>query len=449
MKNSYHFIGIGGIGMSALAQILLQRGDKVTGSDLASSYITDALKKNGAEIFVGHHAKNVEGANFVVFSTDVKQENEELKEAKAKKMPLLHRSQLLYELMKGYSSLLVSGTHGKTTTSSLLAHILKKGGIDPCFAIGGIVKSLGSNGGYGKGSYFVAEADESDGSFLAYDAFGAIITNIDGDHLDYWKTMKDLERGFKSFADGVSSKEHLFWCRDDEILSSFMKKGVGYGFSEKAELCIKSFSQEGLRLNFDFSFDGKEYKQVEVPLIGRHNVLNSASVFGMALRAGMDEEDVRRAFASFQGVGRRVEKKGEMASICLYDDYAHHPTEISCTLGAIKSAFSERRLVVAFQPHRFTRTRDCFDQFGPALKEADEIIVTDIFAAREQPIEGITIELLLKRIQEQSGKSIHYVPRDKLADFLLHFLQPHDILLTMGAGDVTKVCPELLKKFSK
>ncbi len=448
MKEHFHFIGIGGIGMSALANILLQRGDSVTGSDVASSYVTDELQKKGASVFIGQSPENVNPSSIVIYSSDIKEGNPEFARAKHAGLHMLHRSELLHELMTSYSPLLVTGTHGKTTTSSLLAHLLVDAGLNPSYAVGGMVSSLNSNGGYGSGPYFVAEADESDGSFLNYSPFGAIITNIDNDHLAYWNDLDSLIEGFRKFAHGVASQKHLFWCGDDEILHSLKLKGHSYGFDEHNDLFIENFRQDGWKIIFDIEFEGKEYPEIEIPLIGGHNVLNAASVFGLGLKIKIPEKKIRKAFSSFKGVARRAEFKGEAKNISFFDDYAHHPTEIFATLHAFKKAIGHRRLVAAFQPHRFTRTRDCLHEFGPAFQCADDLILTDIYAAREPPINGISNDILLEKIKETYIHDVKFVPRDHLVPFLASFLQPHDVLVTMGAGDITKVCPEVIQSLS-
>lgn len=445
-KQSYHFIGIGGIGMSALAHILIDRGVPVSGSDLSSSYLVETLKRKGGRIEIGHTAANIENTATVVYSTDVPLHNPEYEAALRKGVRLLHRSALLAELMCGYKSLLVAGTHGKTTTSSLLAHLLASAGLDPSYAIGGIVNSFGSNGGSGRGHFFVAEADESDGSFLKYLPWGAILTNIDNDHLSYWQNEAELLKGFQRFIEQVQSAEHFFWCQDDERLALLRLPGNSYGFSEKADLSIQNYQQKGWKNQFDFTFKERSYQEVEVPLIGAHNVLNAAAVFGVALQIGIPEEQIRTGLKSFKGVGRRAEEKGESNGVVIYDDYAHHPTEIVATLRAIKMAIGKRRLIVAFQPHRYTRTADCMDQYPEAFHSADLLILTDIYSAREEPIFGVTSEALLKKVQERSPVEVRYAARDKLEDYLTTVLKPTDVLVTMGAGDITKVGPELLKR---
>ena len=445
MTQNYHFIGIGGIGMSALANILLQKGIKVSGSDVASSHMTDQLEKMGAEISIGHSACNVKQPTAVIYSTAVKVENPEVEKARICKVPFMHRSELLQQLMQDYRSLLVAGTHGKTTTSSLLAHLLVDAGLDPAYAIGGMICSLNSNGGHGKGDYFVAEADESDGSFLKYCPFGAIITNVDNDHLDYWKTLGSIIGGFEQFTHLVQSPQHLFWCGDDEILSSIKPKGFSYGFDEKNDLMIKNYRQEGWKNIFDISFQGKEYSEIEIPLIGGHNVLNAAAVFGLGIKINIPESAIRKAFSTFQGVSRRAEFKGEKSGITILDDYGHHPTEIFATLRAIKHAVYPRKVIAAFQPHRYSRTRDCLHEFAPAFAPADQLILTDIYAAGEAQIPEISNEILLKALKDNLSLDVRYITRSKLSEFLAQNLRPDDVLVTMGAGDITKVGPEVIE----
>ncbi len=445
MSENYHFVGIGGIGMSALATILLQKGMEVTGSDMAASATTEQLEQRGAKIFIGHCSSHIQRPCAVVYSTAIAQENPELEQARSHNVPFLHRSELLRELMQTYRPLLVAGTHGKTTTSCLLAHLLVCAGLDPAYAVGGTIGSLNSNGGYGKGDYFVAEADESDGSFLKYSPFGAIITNIDHDHLDYWKTLEHLIGGFKRFIHSVKSQEHLLWCGDDDILGSMNLKGLSYGFEEGNDLYIKSYLQEGWKSTFDICFEGIEYSGIQVPLIGGHNVLNAAAVFGLGIKIGIPEESIRKAFSKFQGVNRRSEFKGESRGICIFDDYGHHPTEIFATLRAIKHAVFPRRLVVAFQPHRYSRTLDCLHEFAPAFTPADELILTDIYSAGEMHISGITGEAFATTVKKSAGFPVEYVPREKLSQFLANHLQKEDVLVTMGAGDITQVGPEVME----
>lgn len=445
----YHFIAIGGIGMSALARILIQKGAVVSGSDNQKSPITDSLERAGAQIFIGYSPRNLPNQALIVYSTHVQDGNAEFKEANRVGLPLIHRSQLLAQLLEEKKALLVAGTHGKTTTSSLLAHVLNGCGLNPSYAIGGIVHSLGNNGGEGTGDYFVAEACESDGTFLAYRGFGGIITNIDDDHLDFWKTEEALIDGFSTVLKSFSSKEHLFYCIDDENLELLAPQGISYGFSKNAEARILGYLQEGWGQYFTLSFRGKIYPDIFVPIIGEHNILNSAAVFALGLQLQIPQELLREALQTFEGIGRRLEKKGEGGGIVVYDDYGHHPTEIATTLKGLKGAIGNRRLVVVFQPHRYTRSRDCIDDFPSAFAHADIICITDIYSAGETAIPGIDIDLLFRKIQAVQREKITYFPRDNLLQNLIHFLKKDDVVLTIGAGDVTKLGPELIRKLSE
>ncbi len=444
-----HLIGVGGIGMSAIARILAQRGVKVSGSDAAQSTLLEQLAREGVDVRIGHNAAHVEMATKVVYSSAVKEDNPEYAQSITARIPLIHRSSMLHELMVSQYPLLVSGTHGKTTTSSLLAHTLFYSKEAPSFAIGGIVQSLKSNAGHGSGKWFVAEADESDGSFLAYDPYGAILTNIGLDHLDHWATEENLIRGFTQFAGKVANKDCLFWCADDLRLSSILKEGCSYGFSSNADLRIENPRYLGWKSLFNLAWRGCSYQDVEIPLIGKHNILNAAAVFGLCLQLGLSEERIRESFALFSGVGRRVEKKGEHSGIAIYDDYGHHPTEIAATLQALRFACPEKRIVVCFQPHRYSRTKDCFEGFGPALGSADVLFLTDIYSAGENPIEGIDSSFLSQKITTQISKQCHYVPKSELISRLVEMIQPGDVVVTMGAGDITRFGPMLLQKLQE
>lgn len=431
--------------MSALARILLKKGDKVTGSDLSQSQATQMLESEGATIYHTHDPKHIKGVDAVIYSTDIPEDNLELVAARKAGIPIFHRSELLAELLEGYAPLLVTGTHGKTTTASLLAHLLVEAGLDPSYAIGGYLNGVNTNGRSGKGLYFAVEADESDGSFLKYPSFGAIITNLEHDHIDYWKTEEALHAAFKRFASQVGSKQHLFWCRDDVHLRSLNLEGYSFGFSEEADLVINNFQQHQWSMMFDISFEGKRYVDIEIPLIGAHNILNAAAAFGLGLKLDIKEDVLRQGLKSFQGIGRRVEKKGATSCIEIYDDYAHHPTEIFATLRALRLATHGKRIVVAFQPHRYSRTQHCMDDFADAFEYADQVVLTDIYAAREDPIPSVTPEKLLKRIQEGGYKSVSFVCRDQLATHLAKYLKEGDVLITMGAGDITRVGPQVLR----
>lgn len=441
----YHFIGIGGIGMSGLAEILLQKGAKVTGSDLSSNSRILELQKKGALIRLQHDCQNIASDSVVIYSTGISQDNPEILFAKEQHCLLLHRSDLLHTLMQNYQPLLVTGTHGKTTTTSLLTTVLLQAELFPSYAIGGILDS-GLNASYGTGKFFVAEADESDGSFLKYDPFAAIITNIDNDHMNYYQKESYLLDAFKNFAKKVKSTNHLFYCQDDLKLQSLQLKGLSYGFCSQS--CVQgiNFKQTAWEIRFDALFDQKKYSDIRVRLLGMHNALNALAVFGLALQLGISEGHIRQAFLNFRGVKRRAEKIGEYKDILILDDYGHHPTEIATTLKGIKQAAPKRNLIVLFQPHRFTRTRDCLKQFGTCFNSADDVIITDIYSANEPQIEGINSERVVKEINQHSNVSVKYVAKDHLTSLLIDILKPQDIVVTMGAGDIYKEGFRLLER---
>lgn len=446
MTEQCHFIGIGGIGMSGLARIMLSRQATVTGSDIAANYVTEGLIRDGAKVFIGHSAEYISAATTVVYSTDIKKDNPEYSEAVRLKCPVLHRSDFLKQLTVGYKTLSVTGTHGKTTTSALLSATLKTAGLDPSFAVGGIMPQFHSNAGHGKGEYFVAEADESDGTFLKYDSYGAIITNIDFDHMNHFGTESELIQAFHTFAKSVSSSKHLFWCGDDVRLKALALSGIGYGFGPDCILRVIHWEQQEWHLVLDIEFKGKRYSQVKLAAIGRHNVLNGLAVFGMALSLGIHEDEIRKAFATFGGVQRRCEKKGDIQNVLFIDDYAHHPTEIKTTVQGIRQAIGERRLIAVFQPHRYSRTKDCLGTYGGIFTAADEVIVTDIFGAGESPIIGVSHDSIISEIQKCSLNPCRYVPRQKLEQILIEHLRPHDALVTLGAGDITALSSKLIDK---
>ncbi len=443
-----HFIGIGGIGMSGLARILLEQGCSVSGSDLTRSFITEELQQKGAVISYEHAEQNVPPDATVVYGSDIRKENPEYRLAQKQKRPMLHRADLLAEICKERETVAVAGTHGKTSTSSLLTWVLHQAGVEPGFAIGGWVAGLNSNASKGKAA-FVIEADESDGTFVKYRPQGAILLNIDRDHMNHFGTDEALNKAFKKFANQVSSPELLFWCGDDVRLRSLKLKGTSYGFNEGCELRAQNYRQQGWQGQFDVTYKGVNYPGVEVNLPGRHQALNALAVFGMALALGLDEATIRKGLRTFSGVARRCEKKGDCGGILILDDYGHHPAEIQATLKGIRTGIGERRMVVVFQPHRYTRTKDCLTEFGYVFEDADELFLTDIYSAREEPIPGVTTEAVLQQLQEHSLAKVRHVPRNSLRSTLVAFLRPHDVVVTIGAGDVTAISRELAEHFSR
>jgi len=443
-NETFHFIGIGGIGMSAIARILLQRGDVVRGSDLVKSSVTEALSKEGAQIWTGHSRENIIDGT-VIYNSAIQERNEEYTQAKNLGLKILHRSEILDQLMCLQRPLLVTGTHGKTSTTALLASVFIEAELDPSFVVGGIVQSVQVNGRKGNGSYFIAEADESDGSFLKTPSFGAIITNCEEDHLDFWGSMEKLTEGFKTFANQVLHPEHLFWCKDDPQLVALNLPGFSYGFDPSADLVLSNYHSTEEGVSYDFTFEGNLYSKVELSSLGRHQALNSAAVFGLSLSLKVEQATVRKAFKKFQGIQRRLEKKGESHGVICFDDYGHHPTEIEVTLKALKEKVLEKRLVVLFQPHRFSRLKGLWNEFLSCFSEADLLIITDLYSAGEKEIEGITGEHLASEI----GKNVLFIRESKVIEEVASILKPLDILLTLGAGSVTHMGPPILEQYEK
>lgn len=440
---SYHFIGIGGVGMSALAHILLQKGLKVTGSDSKASSVTAELEKRGARIFYQQKRGNVQKGQTIIYSTAIPATNEEWIDANEKGCKLLHRSELLEELMQEKKAVVIAGSHGKTTTTTLLSYVLDVCKLEPSYVIGGFSPSLPANGKWGKGEYFIAEGDESDGSFLRTQPYGAILTNIDFDHLAYWKTKEALLDAFRKFIQSVEDPNLFFYCADDPFLTSWKVKGVGYGVSSNAALRATAPRFEQGKSHFDIHFQGRIYKNVTLNLMGAHNILNSLPVFGMSLLLGGKEELIRQGLLHFRGVKRRLERKGERSGAIIYDDYAHHPKEIEETLKALKKAYNGRRIVAVFQPHRYTRMQELMKEFADVLSGTSDLFITDIYSAGEKTIEGITTSALLAKLQGK--KDMEYVPREHLTKRLKESIREGDVVVTLGAGDVTQVSDEILK----
>ena len=435
-----HFIGIGGVGMSALARIMIARGHEVSGSDSRESDVTDSLKKLGAQVICGHKKENIQPDQIVVYSTAIKEDNLEWIAAKNNKC--MHRSEHLKELLDEKKALLVVGAHGKTTTASLLSYIFELGGGDPSYVIGGYSKSLDYlNGKFGNGDFFIAEGDESDGSFLRANPFGAIITNVDYDHLDYWGGKNALLTAYQEFIRGVRKRDLLFYLFDDQHMSSWNMNGVSFGFDEKADLWASNITIFNGKQVFSIRFKGRVFEDVELNLLGSHNVLNALACFGMAYSLGVSEVDIRKAFLTFKGVSRRLEWKVKFNGADIYDDYAHHPEEIRATLNALSGAFQGRRKVAIFQPHRFTRIKDLMDEFAHinVWNACDELIVTDIYSAGETEIPGITIHAFLKKLSKRAT----YVPRGEISRFLQVKIKENDVVITLGAGDITNIAHEI------
>lgn len=442
---AYHFIGIGGIGMSGLAKILLALGEKVSGSDLQESAITEQLSLQGARIMIGHDAKNIEKGAKVIFNSDIPANNPELDFAKKCGCVLLHRSDLLKELVVGKRLFAVTGTHGKTTTTSLLTHVLHEADFAPGYAIGGIMVNHDNHAALGGGINFVVEADESDATFLKYDWQGAIVTNIDTDHLAHYGTFEKIVEAFREFVNKKHDKNLLLYCGDDPSLKKIAPKGLSYGFGAENDCVVSNFKQKGFSISFTLSLQKKRYEQIEIPLTGKHNALNAAAVFALSINLGVAEAIIRKALLSFRGVKRRLEKKGEIQSITIFDDYAHHPTEIKSTLNALRAAVGERRIVAIFQPHRPSRMIKVIDELPRCFEDADLIVVTDLYRAKEPESAGkISTQDIVDKIKNSHRSQCLYIGRENIAKDLFKQLQPHDVVVCLGAGDSTKIGGELL-----
>lgn len=439
-KPHYHFIGIGGIGMSGLALALIKQGCSVSGSDLSQNKIINQLVNLGATIYQGHSEKWVKPHYQIVYSSSIKENNPEFVAAKKFNCKIYHRSDVLASLIETKKTISVAGTHGKTTTSSLLAWVLKSAGYDPSYFIGGVINQTGANSDIGDGLYLIAEADESDGTFLKYASYGAITTNIGLDHMNYFRSEANLIEHFDKFLKSIKNKQLCFWCKDDERLARLNSEGVSYGFSMNSDLKILSYRQQNWSTFIDLNFKNQCFNEIEINLIGRHNALNTAAVFGICYNLGIAEEEIRKAFKVFKGVKRRVEIHGSHKEVLLLDDYAHHPTEIKTTLEGVRQAILDRHLIVVFQPHRYSRIKDCLSCFKEVFNHADKIIITEIYSAGEEPLEGISHDSI---IQQLTHKKVEHVKRKDLSFHLKGLLKSNDVLLSLGAGDITELSKEL------
>lgn len=451
-----HFVGIGGVGMSGIAEVLKNLGYEVNGSDMKESETTRRLSSLGITVSIGHRAENIEDAHVVVISSAVSSDNPEVVAAKEKSIPVIPRAEMLAELGRLKYGVLIAGAHGKTTVTSLVASVLASGGLDPTVVIGGKLKGIGSNAKLGEGEFLVAEADESDGSFLRLAPTIAVVTNIDREHMDFFKDIYEVKKAFLLFANKAPFYGLSILCGDDkyikELLPEVRRRFFTYGLSEGLNLVARNISSDGLKSEFEVVLNGESLGMFEVPLIGAHNVCNCLAAIAVAVELEIDVKSVKDALSNFSGVQRRFELKGIAAGIRVFDDYGHHPTEIKATLRAAKSALSRRpggekgRLVVLFQPHRYSRTSDLMAEFSDAFTDADKVVLMDIYAAGERPINGVNSEVLSKGIRD-AGKDVEYIrDRAEVATYLIESLKSGDTLLTLGAGDVWKIGEEVVKR---
>ncbi len=443
-------MGVGGIGMSGIAELLLNLGYKVSGSDLKTSDITERLVSLGGTIHEGHDETSAYGADVVVTSSAVGPDNPEVAYARQASVPVIPRAEMLAELMRLKYSVAIAGAHGKTTTTSLVASVLAAGGLDPTLVIGGKIKSIGSNAILGKGDFIVAEADESDGSFLKMSPTIAVVTNIDREHMDYYQDMEDIRNSFLRFLDRIPFYGLAVLCLDNEALQDLIprigKRFITYGVSSQADLQAKNVEFDKLQSRYTVHREGEALGGISLNLPGMHNVFNSLAAVAVGLELDIPFEKIQNALETVEGVQRRMEVKGEINGITVIDDYGHHPTEIKATLEAIRESRPNRRLVVLFQPHRYSRTKALFDDFTRSFYQTDTLVVLPIYAAGESHIEGPDSRDLVKGVKEHGHKHTVYIEDfDKTITYLKGELKPGDIVLTLGAGNVVRLGELFLK----
>ena len=447
-----HFVGVGGIGMSGIAEILIDEGFKITGSDRAASDNTERLETLGAKVYIGHEAKNLEpDVDALVYSSAVAPDNPEVLEARQRKIPVIRRAEMLAEVMRLKYGIGIAGTHGKTTTTSMVSLILMEGGIDPTVIVGGRLHGLaGSNARLGKGDFIVVEADEFDRSFLSITPTIAVLTTLETDHLDCYRDLEDIKSAFIQFASKVPFYGFVVLCLDEPALQDIMpkikKKIITYGLNGQADLQAVDIIHKQNISRFTVVREGKDLGEIELQIPGKHNVQNALAAIAVGLELKVPFEKVKAGIEKFTGVFRRWEVKAEVDSVTVVDDYAHHPTEIRATLAGAKSGW-RRRVIAVFQPHLYSRTRDFYDDFGRAFFNADVLVVTDVYPAREEPIQGVTGELIANAAKQYGHKQVHYVPDKKsVPDFLKSIVQKGDIIITMGAGDIWRFGEDFIKK---
>ena len=447
-----HFVGIGGIGMSGIAELLINLGYEVSGSDLKDSPMTKRLAALSGLVFKGHKGKHVEGADVVVYSSAVASDNPEIQEAKKRSIPVIPRAEMLAELMRLKYGIAIAGAHGKTTTTSMVASILTCGHLDPTVVIGGRLDIWGgSNAKLGQGDILVAEADESDGSFLALSPAIAVVTNIDHEHMDHYGDMETIRETFINFINNIPFYGTAILCIDNEeiqgIIPRLKKRYLTYGMTSQADLKGRDLEKEKLGVSFEALYHNNSLGRIVVGIPGEHNMLNALAATAVGLELDLDIGVIKEGLKNLGGLARRFQRKGEKRNILVLDDYGHHPTEITATLKTAKECWPERRIIVVFQPHRYTRTEALFDRFVISFNEADVLLVTSIFSAGEAAIDGVTGEWLSRGIKEHGHKDVIFSPtqEDALAT-LLSILRPGDLVITLGAGDIHRLGPRLLDK---
>ncbi|MGB2696283.1 MAG: UDP-N-acetylmuramate--L-alanine ligase [Candidatus Zixiibacteriota bacterium] len=447
-----HMVGIGGTGMCGIAEVLWNSGYKVTGSDSKLTEVTKRLGKLGIRISQGHRSEHVEDADVVVISSAISNGNPEVIFAEENKIPVIRRSEMLGELMRMKFGIGVSGTHGKTTTTSMIGQILTQGGLDPTIVVGGKVIGWESNSKLGEGEYLVAEADEFDRSFLRLTPTVAVITTLEAEHLDYYKDLKEIEEAFLEFLNKVPFYGSVILCLDEESLQNLLprikKRIITYGLLPQSDLQAVDLNFRENISSFKVKHKNKMLGELDLMLPGIHNVKNSLAAVAVGLELDIPWEKIKDALDNFQGVNRRLEIKGEINQVMVMDDYAHHPTEIEVSLRAVREGW-KRRIITVFQPHLFSRTRDFHQEFGRSFFNSDILVITAIYPAREKPIPGITSEMIARAAKEYGHREVHYIPEtDDVVPFLLKNVRKNDLVITMGAGDVYRIGEEFISSLS-
>jgi len=436
--------------MSGIARLLLGRGFTVSGSDLKENRVTQELKRLGARIFLGHNALNINGADAIIYSSAIKEDNPEVIEAKKNNIPLKKRALGLAELMQDKTVITVTGSHGKTTTSSLISYLLLEAGLQPTIAVGGILRNIDSNAYLGDGKFFVAEADESDGSFLYYYPDYSIITNIDREHLDYYQSFEKEIAAFSEFINQTKKNGCILGCSDDPVLKKLLDhyqgRHISFGLKKDADVYPANITMSILSSEFDCFYQGKFVQRFRLALGGLHNISNSLAVIGLGLELNLKLECIRKSLSSYQGSERRLEVKFQNSDFLVIDDYAHHPTEIKATLAAVRE-LKAKRVIAVFQPHRYSRTQLLWDDFAHSFDLVDYLVVTDIYPASEKPLLGISGEALCRKIKENKpGGETYFLAKEEITEHLLRIKQPGDLVIMLGAGDIVKTCDELVNK---
>ena len=450
-----HFVGIGGIGMSGIAELLINLGHRVSGSDLKETEITRRLVSLGATVFYGHRAEQVAGADVVVFSSAVAPDNPEVLAAgRVHHVPVIRRAEMLAELMRLKHAVLVAGAHGKTTTTSMVGTVMAQGGLDPTVVIGGRLLSWGTNAKLGQGDFLVAEADESDGTFLLFSPTISVVTNIDREHLDFYRDLEEIKETFLEFINKVPFYGVSILCLEDEniqgLLPRVKKRLITYGYSTQADFQARDVTLSGLSSSYRAFFRGQELGPVRLPIPGWHNVLNSLAAIAVGQELDLDFGAVCRGLEEMTGVQRRFQIKGEVAGVTVIDDYGHHPNEIKAVLKTMAECYPERRRLVLFQPHRYTRTQALFNDFTTAFYQSDVLVVTEIYAASEPPIPGVQADKLAAAIQAHGHGNTRYVPGDvDLTTLMMDEVREGDVVLTLGAGNIWQVGEELVRKLEE